>query len=147
MSWCEILAENSTDGQERVCFEWQVNNFEFDSWANKLNGELSKIRLRYIWHGLSVNTVSGICKKMKERCNNIEQQNLYAKIKEKRSLIFYSKTKQEWAREQYVSCCTRNVRSGLAWFKTCIWKLRGMRKGFEKGRYPLCSEEKDPIHI
>jgi hypothetical protein len=55
--------------------------------------------------------------------------------------------KQEWAREQYISCCTRTERSGLAWFKTGIWKLRGMRKGFEKGRCPLCSEEEDSIHI
>jgi hypothetical protein len=55
--------------------------------------------------------------------------------------------KQEWAREQYISCRTRAERSGLAWFKTGIWKLRGMRKGFEKGRCPLCSEEEDPVHI
>jgi hypothetical protein len=54
--------------------------------------------------------------------------------------------KQEWAREQYISC-KRNERSGLAWFKTGIRKLRGMRKGFEKGRCPLCSEDEDAIHI
>jgi hypothetical protein len=130
----------------RVCFEWRVNNFEFDSWASKLNEQLNKIGVGYIWHGLSVNNVSGIFKKIKERCNDIEGQNLFAKIKEM-SLIFYSETKQEWAREQYVSFCTRNGRSGLAWIKTGIWKLRGMRKGFEKGRCLLCSEEKDPIHI
>jgi hypothetical protein len=40
--------------------------------------------------------------------------------------------KQEWAREEYTYCCTRNEKSGLAWFKTGIWKLRGMRKGFEE---------------
>jgi hypothetical protein len=54
--------------------------------------------------------------------------------------------KQEWTIEQYISC-SRTERSGLAWFKTGIWKLSGMRKGFEKGRCPLCSEEEDPIHI
>jgi hypothetical protein len=47
----------------RGCFEWQVNNFEFDSWVGKLNEQLSKIGLGCIWHDLSVNTVSGICKK------------------------------------------------------------------------------------
>jgi hypothetical protein len=36
--------------------------------------------------------------------------------------------KQEWAREEYIACCTRNERSGLAWFKTGIWKLRGTSK-------------------
>jgi hypothetical protein len=72
---------------------------------------------------------------------------MFAKIKEKRSLIFYSEMKQELAREQYISCCTRNERSGLAWFKTGIWKLRGMRKGFQKGRCSLSSEDEDAIHI
>jgi hypothetical protein len=50
----------------RVCYEWQVNNFEFDSWASKLNEQLNKIGLGYIWHDLSVNTVSGIFKKIKD---------------------------------------------------------------------------------
>jgi hypothetical protein len=51
------------------------------------------------------------------------------------------------AREEYIVCCTRNERSGLAWFRTGIKKLRGMRKGFEKGRCPLCSEDEDAAHI
>jgi hypothetical protein len=55
--------------------------------------------------------------------------------------------KQEWAREKYISCCcTRTERSGLAWFKTGIWKLRGMRKGFEKGRV-LYVVRKKILHI
>jgi hypothetical protein len=56
----------------RVCYEWQVNNFEFDSWARKLSKQLSKIGLGCIWQDLRVNTVSGICKKIKKRCNDIE---------------------------------------------------------------------------
>jgi hypothetical protein len=91
--------------------------------------------------------VSGICKIIKERCNDIERQNLFSEIKEKSSLIFYIEMKQEWSREQYIFCCSKTERSGLACFKTGIWKLRGMRKGFEKGRCPLCSEEEDAIHI
>jgi hypothetical protein len=47
----------------------------------------------------------------------------------------------KWAREEYTVCCTRNERSGSAWFKTGIWKLRNMRKGSEKGRCPLCRQE------
>jgi hypothetical protein len=35
----------------------------------------------------------------------------------------------------------------IAWFRTGIWMLRGMRKGFEKGRCPLCSEDEDAVHI
>jgi hypothetical protein len=56
----------------RVCYEFQVNNLEFDSWARKLSEQLSKIGLGHIWQDLRVNTVSGICKKFKERCNDIE---------------------------------------------------------------------------
>jgi hypothetical protein len=65
----------------RVCYEWQVNNLEFDSWARKLSEQLSEIRLGYIWQDLRVNTVRGICKKIKERCNDMEWQNLFANIK------------------------------------------------------------------
>jgi hypothetical protein len=55
--------------------------------------------------------------------------------------------KQEWAREEYIVCCTRNERSGLAWFKTGICKMRGIRKGFDKGRCPVCSENEDTVCI
>jgi hypothetical protein len=59
-------------------------------------------------------------------------QSLFADIREK-SLIFSCDMKSEWAREEYTVCCTRNEKSGLTWFKTGIWKLRGMREGYEKG--------------
>jgi hypothetical protein len=52
--------------------------------------------------------VSRICKEIKERCNDIERQNLFSKIKEKSSLIFYSEMKQEWAKEQYISCFSKD---------------------------------------
>jgi hypothetical protein len=89
--------------------------------------------------------VGRIYKGIKERCNDTEQ-NLFPNMTQRRSLIFYCEMKLEWAREEYTVCCTRNDRSGLAWFKTGIWKLRGMRKGSEKGKCPLCSEEEDAIH-
>jgi hypothetical protein len=47
-----------------------------------------------------------------------------------------------WVREAYTGCCTRNVRSGLAWFKTDTWKLSRMMKVSEKGR-----GKKDVLHI
>jgi hypothetical protein len=52
-----------------------------------------------------------------------------------------------WAREEYVMCCSRKDRSGIAWFRAGIWKLRGTRKGSENGRCPLCNEKKDAVHI
>jgi hypothetical protein len=51
--------------------------------------------------------------------------------------------KREWAREEYTVCYTRNKRSGLAG----VWKLRGMRKEFERERCILCSEDDDAVHI
>jgi hypothetical protein len=44
-------------------------------------------------------------------------------------------------------CGSRNDRMGIAWFRAGIWKLRGMRKGLEIGRCPLCNGEEDAIHI
>jgi hypothetical protein len=42
--------------------------------------------------------------------------------------------KKRQRREGEYILITRNERKVLAWFKTCIWKLRGMRRGLEKGR-------------
>jgi hypothetical protein len=74
-------------------------------------------------------------------------QNLFANMREKRSLIFYCEVKLEWAKEEYTVCCATNERSGLSRFETGIWNLGGTRKGFEKGRCPVCSEDEDALHI
>jgi hypothetical protein len=44
-------------------------------------------------------------------------------------------------------CGSRNDRMGIARFRAGIWKLRGMRKGLEIGRCPLCNVEEDAVHI
>jgi hypothetical protein len=36
---------------------------------------------------------------------------------------------------------------GIIWLKAEIWKLRGIRRGFERGRCPLCLGEKDTKQI
>jgi hypothetical protein len=43
--------------------------------------------------------------------------------------------------------CTRNERIGVIWLKAGIWKLKGIRRGLEKGRCPLCWGEEDEKHI
>jgi hypothetical protein len=53
--------------------------------------------------------------------------NLFANIREKRSLIYYCEINLEWAREEYTVRCTRNKRRGLAWFET-IWKQRDQER-------------------
>jgi hypothetical protein len=32
-------------------------------------------------------------------------------------------------------------------FKEGIYKLRGINKGYEEGRCPLCSKEEDDVHV
>jgi hypothetical protein len=49
--------------------------------------------------------------------------------------------------DKYTLCCTRYERSGLTWFKSCSWKLGGIRKGSEKGKFPPCRENKDAAHL
>jgi hypothetical protein len=49
--------------------------------------------------------------------------------------------------EEYIGCCTRNENNGIAWLKASIWKLRGVKRGFEKQKCPLCLEYEDITHI
>jgi hypothetical protein len=46
-------------------------------------------------------------------CNDIEKQNLFLRLSEKISLVFYQEMKQKWGREEYIDCCNRNERRGL----------------------------------
>jgi hypothetical protein len=59
----------------------------------------------------------------------------------------FMKIYQDWGKEGYIDKCTRKERIGMIWLKAGIWKLRGSRRGFEKGRCPLCWEEEDAKHI
>jgi hypothetical protein len=51
--------------------------------------------------------------------------------------------KQKWCAEQCSNHCTKNKRSGRAWLKNGIWKLKGIRKGFVTGICPLYLEEEE----
>jgi hypothetical protein len=42
--------------------------------------------------------------------------------------------KKEWGRELYASYGKFNERNAVSWFGQGIWKLRGLRKGMERGR-------------
>jgi hypothetical protein len=46
--------------------------------------------------------------------------------------------KQVWGKESYIEKFTIKERMGIIWWKTGIWKLRKIRRGFERGRCPLC---------
>jgi hypothetical protein len=56
--------------------------------------------------------------------------------------------KYEWGKDSYIDRCTRKERMGIIWLKAGIWKLRGITRGFERGRCPLCwGGEEDAKHI
>jgi hypothetical protein len=80
---------------------------------------------------------------VKGRCYDIERQNLFSRLSEKISLVFYQEMKQEWGREEYIDCCNRYERRCMAWWRLGIWKLRGSRKGVEKGTCSLCLGKED----
>jgi hypothetical protein len=62
---------------------------------------------------------------------------------EKISLIFYQEIKQKCGREGYIEFGSRNERNGLVWMKAGVWKLRGIRRGWETGTCPLCRGSED----
>jgi hypothetical protein len=55
--------------------------------------------------------------------------------------------KQRWQEEACVNCLYRNDRTGIAWWRIGIWKMRGIRKEFKKGSCPLCYEQEDDKHV
>jgi hypothetical protein len=40
-----------------------------------------------------------------------------------------------------------NERNAVACFRLGMWKMRGLRKGAERGRCPLCEEENNESYI
>jgi hypothetical protein len=48
-------------------------------------------------------------------------------VSEKISLVFYKEMKLKCNKEEYVNCCCRKERIGIAWWRIGIWKLRGIK--------------------
>jgi hypothetical protein len=92
----------------------------FESWAKKIKEESESIGLAYIWHGQQEWDTSRLRRIIRERCNNIERQNLSSITSEKMSLVFYQEMKQKWGWGEYIELCSRNDRNGLAWMKAGV---------------------------
>jgi hypothetical protein len=80
---------------ERACYEWQINNLNVDGWGKKLKDELETVGFAYICQSQSEINVN-ICKIIRERCNDIERQNIFSDINVKISLIFYCEMKYSY---------------------------------------------------
>jgi hypothetical protein len=120
---------------------WQLNNLKADRLGKEIKRGTGKDRLSMY---LAKPTGYGnICNKIRERCNDVERQNIFSEVNVKVSLSFYCEMKQEWGKDSYIEKCTRKERIEVIWWKAEIWKLRGIRRGFEMGRWPLCLGEED----
>jgi hypothetical protein len=98
--------------------------------------KFEKTGLASIWQNQYEHNNSAMYRMVKGRCDDIERQNLFSRLSEKISLVVYQEMKQEWGREEFIDCCNRNDRRGMTWWRLGIWKLRGSRKGVEKGTCP-----------
>jgi hypothetical protein len=98
--------------------------------------ELESIGLAYIWHSQQEWNTNRLWRIIRQGCNDSERQNLFLIISEKMSLALYQEMKQKCGREEYIKLCSRNERNGLAWMKAGVWKLRGIRRGWEKEHAP-----------
>ena len=43
--------------------------------------------------------------------------------------------------------CKSDERTGLEWVRLGMWKLRVERRNAEKGRWPLCNEYENMVHV
>jgi hypothetical protein len=68
-----------------------------------------------------------------QRCNDIQRQTAFANIRVKSSLMFCYEIKLGRGREEYTVCWIRKERSGLSWLITSLCRLRGLRRGWERG--------------
>jgi hypothetical protein len=65
----------------------------------------------------------------------------------KMSLVFYQEIKYKWGREEYIDFCYRSERSWIVRIKAGVWKIRGLRRGFEKGTCHLCMGNEQVKHV
>jgi hypothetical protein len=82
----------------------------FESWAKQMKEESESTGLAYIWYSQQEWDTSRLRRIIRERCNDIERQNLFLIMSEKMSLVFYKEMKQKWSREEYIELCSRNER-------------------------------------
>jgi hypothetical protein len=112
------------EGLAQQCYEWQRSNMSVRCWSKELKEELYNIGLTFVWRKQQESNLKEVKKIVKDRCNDIDRQNIVAKMSEKISLTLYWETNFHWAKRLYVQCCIRKERSGIAWFLAGVWKFK-----------------------
>ena len=74
----------------KQCYEWQKCNVGIKSWAMEVKEELHNIGLAFVWRNQQECNWKEMLKLVKERCNDIERQNMLAKLPDKSSLTLYT---------------------------------------------------------
>jgi hypothetical protein len=82
---------------------------------------------------------------IKERCIGIERQKLFANIREI-SQVFYCEIKRKCGKNEYSDIDASKERCGIGRLKAGTWKLRRIRRGFEKRCHLCLGEEKGVKH-
>ncbi|KAJ4444844.1 hypothetical protein ANN_06641 [Periplaneta americana] len=84
---------------------------------------------------------------VKERANEISRQDIFSNIKDLGSLKYYREVKQFWEQEEYVRLNSRKERTGMAWWRLGIWRLKNKRGNVQKDKCPLYGLAEDAMHI
>jgi hypothetical protein len=71
--WSQLNVE---PGIVRERYHWQINNAQYDSWAQKLEEQSNTTGLGYTSQNGKQNQVGRTCELIKDRCNDIKRQNL-----------------------------------------------------------------------
>jgi hypothetical protein len=71
-------------------YEWQKCNVGIKRWAMEVKEELHNIGLAFVWRNQQECDWKEMLKLVKERCNDIERQNMLAKLPHKSSLTLYT---------------------------------------------------------
>ena len=63
-------------------YEWHKSNMCARIWTMEMKGEVHNIGLAFVWTKQQECNLREITKMMKDRCNDIERQNILAKLSE-----------------------------------------------------------------
>jgi hypothetical protein len=93
--WYRVMCLE-TEQRIKPCYEWQKCNTGVKSWAMELKEELHNIGLAFGWRKKQERNLRELLRLVKERCNDMERQNILAKFPEKNSLTLYSELNFSW---------------------------------------------------
>jgi hypothetical protein len=115
-----------TEEPIKQCYEWQKCNMGVKSWAMEVKEKLHNIGLTFVWRKQQECNWKEMLRFVKERCNDIERQNILAKFPEKGSLTLYRELNFSRGKKLYVECCSRKERSGMFRGRRCETYFTGM---------------------